>query len=289
MSVVAPAGFRAAYRSGRDQTGGIARRGARLHGRRQAGERRGRLHLEPRHEAAPVTVSREHLAASAGVATGVVLTSGNANTATGQHGIDAARTICREVAERLEQRGDPPARLPDGADRCALPCACRRRCRRAPRGRPRGRRRRRGAGGEGDPHDRHPAQGGWSPPTGSGRRHGQGGRHARAEHGDDAGGAHDRRRGAMRDRCASTSAWRRARPSTSSVSTAARRPTTPSSCWRAAPPDRSAPDHLGLPMPAASAQLAQMAADAEGATLVARVRVIGARTAADAHRGGAAR
>ena len=51
--------------------------------------------------AAPVTVSREHLAASAGVATGVVLTSGNANAATGRAGIDAARTICREVAERL--------------------------------------------------------------------------------------------------------------------------------------------------------------------------------------------
>jgi len=51
--------------------------------------------------AAPVTVSREHLAASAGLATGVVLTSGNANAATGRAGIDAARTICREVAERL--------------------------------------------------------------------------------------------------------------------------------------------------------------------------------------------
>jgi glutamate N-acetyltransferase / amino-acid N-acetyltransferase len=51
--------------------------------------------------AAPVTLSREHLAASAGRAAGVVLTSGNANAATGRAGIEAARTVCRRVAEGL--------------------------------------------------------------------------------------------------------------------------------------------------------------------------------------------
>ncbi len=51
--------------------------------------------------AAPVTVSREHLLASAGRAAGVVLTSGNANAATGRAGIEAARTVCRHVAEGL--------------------------------------------------------------------------------------------------------------------------------------------------------------------------------------------
>jgi glutamate N-acetyltransferase / amino-acid N-acetyltransferase len=48
--------------------------------------------------AAPVQVSREHLAKSAGQAAAVVLTSGNANAATGPPGIHAAERLCALVA-----------------------------------------------------------------------------------------------------------------------------------------------------------------------------------------------
>jgi glutamate N-acetyltransferase/amino-acid N-acetyltransferase len=48
--------------------------------------------------AAPVQVSRAHLEASGGRAAAVVLTSGNANAATGQPGRDAARRLCSTVA-----------------------------------------------------------------------------------------------------------------------------------------------------------------------------------------------
>jgi glutamate N-acetyltransferase / amino-acid N-acetyltransferase len=49
--------------------------------------------------AAPVQVSRTHLAETGGRAAAVVLTSGNANAATGQPGIDAARRLCELVAD----------------------------------------------------------------------------------------------------------------------------------------------------------------------------------------------
>jgi glutamate N-acetyltransferase/amino-acid N-acetyltransferase len=48
--------------------------------------------------AAPVQVSRTHLAASKGKAAGVVLTSGNANAATGGAGREAAERVCAVVA-----------------------------------------------------------------------------------------------------------------------------------------------------------------------------------------------
>jgi glutamate N-acetyltransferase/amino-acid N-acetyltransferase len=48
--------------------------------------------------AAPVQVSRTHLAASNGSAAGVVLTSGNANAATGAPGREAAERVCAAVA-----------------------------------------------------------------------------------------------------------------------------------------------------------------------------------------------
>ncbi len=51
--------------------------------------------------AAPVQVSRAHLAATAGQAAAVVLTSGNANAATGQPGIAAARRLCELVANSV--------------------------------------------------------------------------------------------------------------------------------------------------------------------------------------------
>jgi glutamate N-acetyltransferase / amino-acid N-acetyltransferase len=48
--------------------------------------------------AAPVQVSRVHLEATGGRAAGVVLTSGNANAATGEPGREAARRLCSAVA-----------------------------------------------------------------------------------------------------------------------------------------------------------------------------------------------
>jgi glutamate N-acetyltransferase/amino-acid N-acetyltransferase len=51
--------------------------------------------------AAPVQVSREHLAATGGRASAMVLTSGNANAATGADGRHAARELCRLVGEGI--------------------------------------------------------------------------------------------------------------------------------------------------------------------------------------------
>jgi glutamate N-acetyltransferase/amino-acid N-acetyltransferase len=48
--------------------------------------------------AAPVQVSREHLGASSGRSAGVILTSGNANAATGEPGREAARRLCTWTA-----------------------------------------------------------------------------------------------------------------------------------------------------------------------------------------------
>ena len=50
--------------------------------------------------AAPVTVGRRHLAATAGRVTAVVVNSGNANCATGAAGLDAAHRCCVAVAEQ---------------------------------------------------------------------------------------------------------------------------------------------------------------------------------------------
>jgi glutamate N-acetyltransferase/amino-acid N-acetyltransferase len=49
--------------------------------------------------AAPVQVSRAHIEATAGRAAAVVLNSGNANAATGRPGLDAAEAMCRLTAE----------------------------------------------------------------------------------------------------------------------------------------------------------------------------------------------
>ena len=51
--------------------------------------------------AAPVQVSREHLSLSSGHAAGVILTSGNANAATGKPGHAAAALLCGAVAEGI--------------------------------------------------------------------------------------------------------------------------------------------------------------------------------------------
>jgi glutamate N-acetyltransferase/amino-acid N-acetyltransferase len=49
--------------------------------------------------AAPVQVSRAHLRATSGLAAGVILTSGNANAATGAPGHDAAVRLCEGIAK----------------------------------------------------------------------------------------------------------------------------------------------------------------------------------------------
>ncbi len=54
-----------------------------------------------RASAAPVQVSRRHLATTGGRAAAVILNSGNANAATGRPGLDAADAACAEVAAAL--------------------------------------------------------------------------------------------------------------------------------------------------------------------------------------------
>src|SRR3982751_3374218 len=51
-----------------------------------------------RAQAAPVVVSREHLARSGGVARAIVVNSGCANACTGEEGLRAARQMADEVA-----------------------------------------------------------------------------------------------------------------------------------------------------------------------------------------------
>ena len=48
--------------------------------------------------AAPVQLSRRHLQAAAGQVAGVILTSGNANAATGGPGLEAATRLCTWTA-----------------------------------------------------------------------------------------------------------------------------------------------------------------------------------------------
>jgi glutamate N-acetyltransferase/amino-acid N-acetyltransferase len=56
--------------------------------------------------AAPVQVSRAHLAATGGRAAGVILTSGNANAATGAPGREAAERLCAGVAGGIGAQPD---------------------------------------------------------------------------------------------------------------------------------------------------------------------------------------
>ena len=51
--------------------------------------------------AAPLIVDREHMAATGGRVRAVAINAGNANCATGQTGIDAARRVCAAVGERF--------------------------------------------------------------------------------------------------------------------------------------------------------------------------------------------
>jgi glutamate N-acetyltransferase / amino-acid N-acetyltransferase len=54
--------------------------------------------------AAPVTVGREHLRLSRGRVEAVIVNAGNANCATGRQGIEATKTVCRDVARALRIR-----------------------------------------------------------------------------------------------------------------------------------------------------------------------------------------
>src|SRR5689334_9528795 len=54
-----------------------------------------------RAQAAPVTISREHLTASAGSVRAVIVNSGCANACTGADGLDAARAMASETARLL--------------------------------------------------------------------------------------------------------------------------------------------------------------------------------------------
>jgi glutamate N-acetyltransferase/amino-acid N-acetyltransferase len=51
--------------------------------------------------AAPVVVSRAHLASTGGRAAGVILNSGNANACTGDEGLASAEAMCRTVAKEI--------------------------------------------------------------------------------------------------------------------------------------------------------------------------------------------
>ncbi|MGH8996569.1 MAG: bifunctional ornithine acetyltransferase/N-acetylglutamate synthase, partial [Acidimicrobiales bacterium] len=55
--------------------------------------------------AGPVIVSRQHLSATGGMAAAIVLTSGNANAATGEAGTAAAARLCELVGEGVGAEG----------------------------------------------------------------------------------------------------------------------------------------------------------------------------------------
>jgi glutamate N-acetyltransferase/amino-acid N-acetyltransferase len=54
--------------------------------------------------AAPLVVDREHLRLSRGRIHALIVNSGNANCATGPHGLQAAKTVCRELAKAVNIR-----------------------------------------------------------------------------------------------------------------------------------------------------------------------------------------
>ena len=240
--------------------------------------------------AAPVQVSRDHL--RNGRAAAVVLSSGNANAATGEPGRVDARRMC-------ELTRPASARRPATCS-CAPPASSASRCP-WPRSRPGSRSSRRRCGaGEGDAHAAADA----ILTTDTVRKE----HVARFDVGGTTVTVGGMAKGAAMlspamatmlavlttDAAVEPAVLQRAltgavdRTFNALSSTAARAPTTPSSCSRAAPP---------APAPVAGADLdafadavtevceqlaAAMAADAEGATKLATVEVRGARTDADA-------
>ena len=197
VSVTAPGGVRGRGTGVRDQGVGCPRPGP--GGRRRAGAvPAAGVFTANLAAAAPVQVSRAHLAATAGRAAAVVLSSGNANAATGRAGRGRRRAHVRAGGRRARCRGRPRswcARPGSSASRCpwhrsrpGSPCWSRR----GLAGRDGG-----PARGHGHHDHRHRVQGGRRRGRRvHGGRHGQGGGHAGPEHGDHAGRAHDRRRAA---------------------------------------------------------------------------------------------
>ena len=252
----------------------------------RAVSRRRRLHVQPGHGRAGAGHPRPTWRRRGGRAAAVVLNSGNANAATGQPGRGDAERTCALVAAELGCRADEVLVCSTGLIGIPLPMDAiergvpgaggRARAPTAATARPRpscttdtraqgGRRRRRRL------HR---------------RRHGQGRGDARAQHGDDAGRAHHRRRSPTPDVLLAVLQRRRRRlvqrplvdGCTSTNDTVlllasgragAGRTTT---CWPTAVAE-------------ACADLArQMAGDAEGATKVVEVVVTGARIDEDARR-----
>jgi glutamate N-acetyltransferase/amino-acid N-acetyltransferase len=56
--------------------------------------------------AAPVVTGRDHLRKSKGQISALIVNAGNANCATGQHGLHAAKTVCAETAKALGTKAD---------------------------------------------------------------------------------------------------------------------------------------------------------------------------------------
>ena len=190
-------------------------------------------------QAAPVLVSKRHLARTGGVARAIVVNSGCANACTGVQGMADAERMAADVAAGLGVQSRARARRVDRRDR--------RQPARWTRSLPGIRDAVAGAGARQGQRDgpRHHDDGSVSEGVRRlgadragivhGRRHGQGLGHDRAEHGHDARFPHDRRECPPGAAPARAARIRRATPSTPSPSTATARPTTRSSRWPRAP------------------------------------------------------
>ena len=113
--------------------------------------------------AAPVQISRAHLGSSAGRAAGVILTSGNANAATGGPGRDACTRLCRAVASGIGAAVEEILVCQTGLIGIPFPISVVEPQLEAIVSRRDASRRGRGLGGTVDHDDRHGAQGGRRP------------------------------------------------------------------------------------------------------------------------------
>ena len=251
----------------------------------------GRLHDQPR-QAAPVILSRDHLAASGGRAAAIVVNSGCANACTGADGVTHAVAMADLTAKRLGCKAGDVLVASTGVIGVKLDMT------KVERGiamaadalSPTG-----GADAargimttdpfpkEASVRDREPE--GHVPR----RRHRQGLGHDRADDGDDAGVRHDRCGGGAGGAAAGARGRRRTTRSTRSPSTASARRTTACSRWRAARAAcRSTRPTLQLLVESLRAACEPLAIGivrgGEGATKLITVHVTGAQSDADARR-----
>ena len=227
-------------------------------------------------QAAPVQISRRHLAN--GTAAAVVLSSGNANAATGEPGR-------RDARSHVRARGAGASASQPTTCWCARPASSVSRCRWT---RSRSASRSCAASSRADGGGRA-ARAMMTTDTkvkeavaragaATVGRDGQGRSDAVARDGDHARGRHDRCRRRSRHAATRARAGGAGDASTVSPSTAAARRTTPCWCWRTDGRARSMPHALTGALTEVCGSLAeQMARDAEGATKFVRVRVVGAR------------